>query len=416
MGWSAPHSLSSFVFLFLISGLSAVLVFQVLPPRQSNAASRLEFFPHELGSFNYGQLALISFLSLYLEMLMIRWVSSEVWIFAYFKNFVLVACFLGFGLGCYLCRGRIRVVAMIAPILLLTIILKTPISPLRRTITALPQLLGAGVEVHVWGVPAVPASWTGMLLALVVVVPLFMVVAIVFIPCGQLVGWYLENAPDGVKAYSVNVLASLGGIALFTVLCFADQPPWVWFAGGGIFTVLVFRKHTRGRTAFGITFLLCIGLLAIPDYRHASTFWSPYQKLTLQPIIKNGELDAYYLMTNDNWYQKIVDLSPPFVHSHPDVFSQNPVERNSYNMPYHFYPSPPSVLVLGSGMGNDVAAAEAVEIDPLIVQLGRELHPEHPYQSPRVHVTVNEHEMKIDTAALPCHVAEEAPEEQQDRE
>ncbi len=67
-------------------------------------------------------------------------------------------------------------------------------------------------------------------------------------------------------------------------------------------------------------------------------------------------------------------------------------------MPYHFYPNPPSVLVLGSGMGNDVAAAlrngagrvQAVEIDPLILKLGRELHFEHPYQSPRVHVVLND--------------------------
>src|SRR5436853_3757226 len=30
---------------------------------------------------------------------MIRWISSEIRVFAYFKNFVLIACFLGFGLG-----------------------------------------------------------------------------------------------------------------------------------------------------------------------------------------------------------------------------------------------------------------------------------------------------------------------------
>jgi hypothetical protein len=118
----------------------------------------------------------------------------------------------------------------------------------------------------------------------------------------------------------------------------------------------------------------------------------------LQPAMNNGQIDGYDLMINDTWYQKIVNLSPAFVQSRPDVFSRYPVDRNSYTMPYHFYPAPPSVLVLGSGMGNDVAAAlrngagrvESVEIDPLILQLGRELHPEHPYQSPRVHVTVND--------------------------
>jgi SAM-dependent methyltransferase len=86
------------------------------------------------------------------------------------------------------------------------------------------------------------------------------------------------------------------------------------------------------------------------------------------------------------------------VQAHPDVFRRHPIEQNAYNMPYRFYPAPPSVLVLGSGMGNDVAAAlrngagevTAVEIDPLILKLGRELHFEHPYQSPRVHVVLND--------------------------
>jgi hypothetical protein len=393
------HSFISLSLIFLVSALAVVVVYRVFPRRASaRTASRLEVSPQDLGSFSYRQLILVSVLSLFLEMLMIRWVSSEIRIFAYFKNFVLVACFLGFGLGCYFSRRRVQLIAMIAPLLLLTIVLKTPISPLRRTMAALPQLIGGGVEVHVWGVPSMPASWTGMLLALMVVVPLFAVIATTFIPFGQLVGWYLENSPKGVKAYSVNVLASLAGIAGFTLLCFLHQPPWVWFLFAGIFAVLIFWKHPAGKRALCATFLGCVCLLGIPDHRHASTYWSPYQKLVLQPVMNNGQIEAYNLMTNDTWYQKIVNLSPAFVQSRPEVFSRYPVDRNSYTMPYHFYPAPPSVLVLGSGMGNDVAAAlrngagrvEAVEIDPLILQLGRELHPEHPYQSARVHVTLND--------------------------
>src|SRR5207249_11031390 len=64
-----------------------------------------------------------------------------------------------------LCRRRVQLMAMVMPLLLLTLILKAPISPLRQSISALPALLGATVEVHVWGVPALPTSWTGMLLA-----------------------------------------------------------------------------------------------------------------------------------------------------------------------------------------------------------------------------------------------------------
>lgn len=395
----ASLSFGSLIFLLLTTALSILLVYRVLSRlRTTNRAGRLEIRTEELGGFGYAQLSRISLLSLFVEMLMIRWVSSDIRIFAYFKNFVLVACFLGFGLGCYLCRRRIQLTALIAPLILLTIVLKAPISPLRKSIAALPQLLGASVEVHVWGVPAMPTSWTGMLLALSFVVPLFAVIATAFIPFGQLVGWYLENAPRGVAAYSVNVLASLAGIAGFTLLSFLHQPPWVWFLVAGVFSIVFFWGHPRARKALTLTFLACVCLLAIPDHRHAMTYWSPYQKLTITPVYHDGQLEKYLLTTNDSLYQTILNLSPAFVQSHADVFRQHPLDQNSYNMPYRFYPSPPSVLVLGSGMGNDVAAAlrngagriVAVEIDPLILKLGEELHFEHPYQSPRVHVVVND--------------------------
>ncbi|HET9407885.1 MAG TPA: methyltransferase domain-containing protein [Candidatus Sulfotelmatobacter sp.] len=394
-----PHSLFSLAYLFLIA-IPATLVARRTFGRHGGAPipSRLEIRVEELGGFGYPQLVLISFLSLFLEMLMIRWVSSEIRIFAYFKNFVLVACFLGFGVGCYLCRRRVQLIAVIAPLLLVTLILKAPIPLLRRTMDNLPQMLGAGVEVHVWGVPALPASWSEMLLAIAVVVPLFALVATTFIPLGQLVGWYLENAPRGVFAYSVNVLASLAGIGAYTLLCFRSQPPSVWFFVAGAVCVLVFWRNPWARALIGATFLACVIVLAIPDQPNAKTYWSPYQKLVVEPLIDKGQTEGYVLKTNGTWYQKILDLSPAFVRSHPTEFLDHPVEWNSYNLPYRFYPSPPSVLVLGSGMGNDVAAAlrngagrvVAVEIDPLILQLGRELHSEHPYESPRTQVIVND--------------------------
>ena len=394
------QSFSSVFFLLLISVLAVLVVYRVFRRMKTSAFTpgRLEFQIEQLGGFNYLQLIIISVLSLFIEMLMIRWVSSEIRIFAYFKNFVLVACFLGFGLGCYLCRRRVQLMALITPLLLLTVILKAPISPLRRSLSDLPHMLGASVEVHVWGVPALPTSWTGMLLAMAFVVPLFALIATAFIPFGQLVGWYLENAPKGITAYSVNVLASLAGIAAFTLLSFLHQPPWTWLLVVAILSLVVFWKHAPGRAVLAVVFLVCVVLLAIPDHRNATTYWSPYQKLTIRPILNNGQLEAYALTTNDSLYQTIVNLSPEFVQTHPDVFRRHPVEWNSYNMPYRFYPSPASVLVLGSGMGNDVAAAlrnnagrvQAVEIDPLILKLGQQLHFEHPYQNPRVHVVLND--------------------------
>ena len=118
------HSSISFLFLFLIAVLALLIVQGVFKCLRTEHASPLwlEIRAEDLGGFSYRQLALGSLLSLFLEMLMIRWVTSEVSVFAYFKNFVLVACFLGFGLGCYLCRLRVRLIAIIAPLLLLTII------------------------------------------------------------------------------------------------------------------------------------------------------------------------------------------------------------------------------------------------------------------------------------------------------
>jgi SAM-dependent methyltransferase len=394
-----PLPLSSLTFLLLVACLSIFLVYQVFRRLAAPLApGRLEIRIEDIGGFGWMPLILISVLSLFVEMLMIRWVSSEIMIFAYFKNFVLVACFLGFGLGCYLCRRRVQLAALLNPVLLLAILLKTPISPLHRSIGDLPKLLGAGVEVHTWGVPAVPTSWGGILLAMIFVVPLFALIATAFIPFGQLVGWYLENAPKGVAAYSVNVLASLAGIAAFTLLCFLHQPPWVWFLVAGVLCVIFFWRAAGARMVLGITFLICISLLALRDSKSAKTYWSPYQKLTIRPQFDHGQLVSYLLTTNNSSYQTVVDLSPQFVQAHANEFGQHPLDQNAYNMPYRFYPSPPSVLILGSGMGNDVAAAlrngaghvEAVEIDPLILKLGEQLHFEHPYQSPRVHVIVND--------------------------
>ncbi|MBI4169143.1 MAG: methyltransferase domain-containing protein, partial [Acidobacteria bacterium] len=127
-------------------------------------------------------------------------------------------------------------------------------------------------------------------------------------------------------------------------------------------------------------------------------FWSPYQKLSIAADVSRGETIAYALETNGIRHQHVIDLSPRFVASHPDFFQGVPIEWNAYNLPFRFYPAPSSVLVLGAGMGNDVAAAlrngaervVAVEIDPLILDLGKRLHFERPYDSPRVRRVVDD--------------------------
>ncbi|HTM43285.1 MAG TPA: methyltransferase domain-containing protein [Terriglobales bacterium] len=361
-----------------------------------------DFSPEDLGGFSWLNLVLVSVLSLFLELLMIRWISSEIRIFAYFKNFVLIACFLGFGLGCYLSRRRINLFSMLVPLVVLTLFVNSPIEFIRSQMAGLPAMLGASSQVQVWGVPYMTsdaASLASLVSALLICALLFVLIGFIFIPIGQMVGWYLENAPKGIAAYSVNVLASLVGITLYTLLCFWYQPPIVWFVLAGATTVLLLVKTPKlAVIAAGVFALICVVISITHPQSPTHVYWSPYQKLTLTPQPDADHPETYQLSTNDSWYQKIVNLSPEFVRAHSKAFKDRPVEWNAYNIPYKFYPSPQSVLVLGAGMGNDTAAAlrngaghvVAVEIDPLIVKLGRELHFEKPYDSPRVHVVLND--------------------------
>ena len=68
--------------------------------------------------------------------------------------------------------------------------------------------------------------------------------------------------------------------------------------------------------------------------------------------------------------------------------------KHRYDLPYGLNGTQTDVLVLGAGTGNDVQSAirnkagsvTAVEIDPVIIKLGKELHPQEPYQSKKVKV------------------------------
>ena len=410
------HIYIAFAFVVALTGIASLWLFdlyriengKVFSTAMRRRAAQWEFSAQDLGGFSHGKLALVSVLGLFLELLMIRWISSEVQIFAYFKNFVLIACFLGFGLGCYLVRRRINLLSLLVPLATLTVIVKLPWPALRQLIAELPSFIGATSEVNVWGVPYIPVGATSLYLlgmAMLVVVPIFALISFAFVPIGQLVGWYLENVPNGIFGYTINIVGSLVGIGLYTLLCFLFQPPAVWFLLAGVMLVWFVWPLARLRWASVIVLTFCVGLTGLGPGGESKVYWSPYQKLTVSPVRQDGELIGYQLATNGSWYQQIFNLSPSFVASHPKFFQQDPVEWNPYNLPYHFYQNPPSVLVLGAGTGNDVAAAlrngaghvSAVEIDPLILKLGKTLHFEKPYDSPRVKAVLDDARSYVET-------------------
>ena len=185
----------------------------------------------------------------------------------------------------------------------------------------------------------------------------------------------------------------MAGILAFTLLALFATPPAVWL----IVTFLSLMPFFW-RKPVCVAVLLCIVLMhLIPE---PNTYWSPYYRLDLtpQPPMQNStRIPGYDLSVNHDFFQTPLDLSPGFMSKYPD-FEPNRGNLRYYDFPYSFIPHPTSVLIVGAGTGNDVAAAvrhgvehiDAVEIDPVIVALGRKFHPEHPYASPQVSVHIDD--------------------------
>ncbi len=395
------------------------------PARLRESIDRISSFDlADLGSLTTGRLLLISAVSLFFELLLIRWLSSEIRIFAYFKNVVLVVCFFGFGLGCFLSRRKIRLAYVLLPLLVLVMFTSLPWFDLHRLMLKLSDYIGAFADVHVFGRfygQDVVRKYAGTMLGFSVVIPCLALATLPMIPMGQMVSRFLE-VRAGIPAYSANVAASIAGIWLFTGLSFLATPPIVWFAVFALGLLAVVWNVPRFRIPVVITFVLIAGLLwsgglvkyfradelygAAPKLRslrveEEKTYWSPYQKLTLVTLTDGKDIIRTILQTNGSWYQDILDLRPEWIATHPGYESEGgdiPLPYHRYNFPYRFKPAPEDVLILGAGMGNDVAAAlrngsrrvVAVEIDPLIQQLGYERNREKPYSDPRVVRVVND--------------------------
>src|SRR5258707_920262 len=74
-------------------------------------------------------LFLVSVLGLFLELLLIRWIGTEIRIFAYLQNTVLVVCFLGLGMGCWTSRRQpFQLRQMLVPLFILVLLMAVPLS------------------------------------------------------------------------------------------------------------------------------------------------------------------------------------------------------------------------------------------------------------------------------------------------
>lgn len=317
-------------------------------------------------------LFLVSVAGLFLEIVLIRWISVEIRIFAYFKNLALLACFIGFGLGAALARKRISYLLFVAPLFVLVALVQFdpflgPISLRRAAALIAPQQ-----DLLYWGAFATNSLLHAIGFTLVGLT--FLLVVLPFVPVGQLVARLLSSGQP-VKAYSVNIAGSLIGLWLYSLVSFLWLPPAAWFGLPLAMSVWLLRPRRRAFWSGLALSAGMIGLLVIPSQQGA-VYWSPYQKLVLTP--RQGEQGAFHhIDVNNTFYQTMENSAQRLEH---------------HRFPYLFVPKPERVLLVGAGAGNDAAEAlangaaqvDAVDIDPVILTIGKALHPDHPYDSPRV--------------------------------
>jgi spermidine synthase len=340
----------------------------------------------------------VSFAALYVEIMMIRWIGTEVRVFAFFQNLALIACFLGFGLGCYWSSRHKSLVFSLLAIVGLTILAEAPQRTWQVFLTVLSSRLSVSSDAAMWGsidqAGGGSATWFLLFAASVVAVATFLLFLVVLmIPLGQWVGFYLDHATDPIQAYSANLLGSLAGIWVFAGVAFLRLPPSYWFAVA--IGLLVLMAPVSRRLAIA-SLVAMAGVLLLFQYAHepgARTYWSPYQKLEVQPLGDGQQT----ILVNNTGYMNIANMTPEFLARNPGI-AEHYREESSYDAPFRFAQGLDRVLIVGAGAGNDAAAAlrnganevDAVEIDPVILSLGEQLHPEHPYSSPRVHKILND--------------------------
>ncbi|MFQ5530313.1 MAG: hypothetical protein ACE5FP_08190, partial [Gemmatimonadota bacterium] len=345
----------------------------------------------------------VSVLGLYLELLLIRWIGTEIRIFAYLQNTVLVVCFLGLGVGLFTSRRPISLTRGLLSLTALAAGLSYP--PTREALLSISENLSSLGEINIWafGQAGTPAQLIVSVLAGLAMTCLVMVLVFEpFVPIGRLLGRLMDDHPSPIIAYSLNVAGSLVGVWAFVLLGRASQPPEIWFLTLLAMAAPFIMARKSQRVLASVCLAAVVILVATQRSGHESVerVWSPYQKLALldaRPMQTDfGVPLEYFLEVNNTGYQVLVDMDAKRAvrgteSDSSDVFTH-------YDVAPLLHPEPKNMLIVGAGAGNDAAAAlrngadrvTAVEIDPAIISIGERYHPQRPYSSNRVRLVLDD--------------------------
>ncbi len=335
------------------------------------------------------ELVLISFVVLFQELALIRWLPAQVRVLAYFPNLILISAFLGLGLGCL--RAGKSSLLWLWPLSMIALIGSAwAMSGVVFTQESVSEFLWLfyhdleGTEAPVIEGVKLPIVWG------------FVGTAITFLPLGQMVAERLKafhELSGSLWGYACDIAGSLLGVIAFSVGSFLGAFPIVWFS----VVVVGLAPFFVARRALAVLFLIGAGsvLFCIVKAEKAERY-SPYYALT---TLVDPNRPGFAVMTNGSLHQNALPLSKNDTHSAPGIRQWLRELRKDYHLPYRLLEGTPKKgLVVGAGTGNDVATmldegvadVTAVEIDPLLYRLGLERHPNKPYSDPRVRVVIDD--------------------------
>src|SRR5215212_8688170 len=267
---------------------------------------------------------LLSFTLLFFELLCIRWIPAYVRYLSYFTNFILLAAFLGMGLGILSARKtNFRFPPF--PLLLIALVAVVAVNRFELNISSTDVLyFGSGTT-------GFARAESFILLPLI-----FTFVAAAFIPLARSLG-LLFTKTEPLTAYTFDILGSLAGTAAFFLIGYFALPPIFWFGALGLLVLSLGERRSGWKTALPI-----VAAAAISLFLQRNTFWSPYYKITLTPAKPTG----YELDVNSIGHQSMIpwQSKEPFYRRVYELFPGTSFQR---------------ALILGAGTGSDTATALA---------------------------------------------------------
>lgn len=339
------------------------------------------------------QLFVVSFITLFLELMIIRWVPANIRLIAYYANLMLISSFLGIGLGALLKEKGLNLFRLFPYVLLIDIIFLI----ICRKIT----LPGFWIECRYYSVPPTIVNFTS-------VICIFLLNAAVFVPLGERIGQLFDALPP-LRAYSWDLGGSLVGTIVFGLFSVMFFSPMVGFVIVCLLYFLLLSTPSKRKVI--IPLLICLG--GVYYFTPREAIWSPYYFVTVNDLNTNENIfisDApdnirtmkdpptYRVIVNQGFYQQQGTINAERYTKGTEKYDYVKNDFISATLPYSLKPSPERILIVGSGGGKDIEAAfllgaqhvDAVEIDPVLVDISKKINASGVYFDPRVNLEVND--------------------------